>query len=260
MLNYFAVETMVPLIPKRGRRNNNEDMISELSDCIIIHILSYLNTKIAVRTCVLSKRWKDIWKKMSSLTLISTQFSTSYKFSTFLSRFSDLRDDSTALHTLDFMLITSRDKNRQSILSSISTFQTLTTLKLAVYTNPWIYHKAFFPDYLKFPTLVNLELTNFIFRDSENVGYVEPFSFFNKLNSLILRGCSAMKAKPLALSSLSLINLSMINDFPRCTYFEISAPSLSSLTLAGIPVKILRGSSLAFVKELNFGTTFCEHV
>lgn len=70
---------------------------------------------------------------------------------------------------------------------------------------------------------------------------------------MILRGCATTHAKLLAISSLSLINLSIDNNL-SLSYIEISAPCLSSLTLAGNPVKILRGSSLAFVKELNFGT------
>jgi hypothetical protein len=182
MLNYFAVKIMVPPIPKRGRRNNNDDMISELSDCIIIEPLSYLDTRIAVQTCILSKRWKDISKQIPSLTLTSTQFSTSDKISIFLSRFSDHRNDSIVLRTLDFKHVTDSIEYSQLMMPSMSSFQTLTSLKLAVYTNPLIYRKALFPDSLKFPTLVNLELTNLIFKDSENVDYVEPFSCFNKLN------------------------------------------------------------------------------
>jgi len=253
MLNNFAVEIMVPPIPKKGRRNNNEDMISELSDCIIIHILSYLDAKIAVQTCVLSKRWEDLWKKIPSFTLDSTQLSTSNKLSIFLYRFSDLRDDSIALHTLDFKLVTRSNEDCQSIMSSMSSFQTLTSLKLAVYIQPWIFRKAFFLEFMKFTALVNLELTNLIFRDSERVGYVEPFSVLKKLNTLILRGCAAKNAKIL-ISSLSLINLTIDNNLPGFPYIELSAPCLSSITLTGTPVAILCETSLAFVKELNFDT------
>ncbi|KEH41307.1 F-box/RNI/FBD-like domain protein [Medicago truncatula] len=245
---------MVPPIPKRGRSNNNEDMISELSDCIIIHILSYLDAKIAVQTCLLSKRWENLWKKIPSLTLDSTQFSTSYKLSTFLSRFSDLRDDSIALRTLDFKLVTRSNEDCQSILSSMPSFQTLTSLKLAVNIRPWDSLKAFFPDYLKFPSLVNLELTNLMFRDRENVGYVEPFSVFKKLNSLILRGCATKNNAKILISSLTLINLTIDNNLPGFSYIELSAPRLSSITLTGTPVAILCERSLAFVKELNFDT------
>jgi hypothetical protein len=254
MLNYYAVETMVPPIPKRGRRNNNEDMISELSDCIIIQILSYLDTRIAVQTCILSKRWKDIWKRIPSLTFTSTEFSPSDKQSIFLSRFSDLHDDSIALHTLDLNLVTSSNEDFQSILSSMSSFQTLTSLKLHVNIHPRVFRKAFFPDYLKFPALVNLELSNLMFRDSENVGYVEPFSVFQNLNSLILRDCAAKNDAKILISSLSLINLTIDNNLRGFLYIKLSAPCLSSITLTGTPVVIRCERSLAFAKELNFDT------
>ncbi|AES82311.1 F-box/RNI superfamily protein [Medicago truncatula] len=48
---------------KRGRRRHNlhyeEDRLSDLPDCVLLHIMSFLKTKCAVQTCILSKRWKN---------------------------------------------------------------------------------------------------------------------------------------------------------------------------------------------------------
>ena len=45
----------------------NEDRISKLPDDILTHILSFLPTKDAIGTIVLSKRWNDLWTFMINL-------------------------------------------------------------------------------------------------------------------------------------------------------------------------------------------------
>ncbi|CAI0375064.1 unnamed protein product [Linum tenue] len=45
----------------------DDDRLSSLPDEIITHILSYLQTKYAVVTAVLSRRWKNLWTRVSSL-------------------------------------------------------------------------------------------------------------------------------------------------------------------------------------------------
>ncbi|KAI3924016.1 hypothetical protein MKW92_052027, partial [Papaver armeniacum] len=42
------------------------DRISELSDTIIHHIFSFLETETVVRTSRLSKRWRYVWTTMPS--------------------------------------------------------------------------------------------------------------------------------------------------------------------------------------------------
>uniref|UniRef100_A0A803MLN6 F-box domain-containing protein n=1 Tax=Chenopodium quinoa TaxID=63459 RepID=A0A803MLN6_CHEQI len=46
------------------------DYISSLHDTILCHILSFLPTKSAVKTCVLSKRWKKVWNQVPVLDFI----------------------------------------------------------------------------------------------------------------------------------------------------------------------------------------------
>ncbi|XP_058782729.1 putative FBD-associated F-box protein At5g56430 isoform X2 [Vicia villosa] len=52
---------------KPRRKQLAPDLISDLSDCILIHILSFLDAKEAVQTCILSKRWINLWKTLPTL-------------------------------------------------------------------------------------------------------------------------------------------------------------------------------------------------
>ncbi|KAI3927555.1 hypothetical protein MKW92_035051, partial [Papaver armeniacum] len=52
---------------KNSGFSSEEDRISNLPDSLIHHILSFIDTKFAVQTCVLSKRWRYIWTSMPML-------------------------------------------------------------------------------------------------------------------------------------------------------------------------------------------------
>lgn len=52
---------------KPKRQDSVKDRISELPDAILCHILSFIPTKYAVRTSILSTRWKRIWASVPIL-------------------------------------------------------------------------------------------------------------------------------------------------------------------------------------------------
>ncbi|RZC63617.1 hypothetical protein C5167_025392 [Papaver somniferum] len=52
---------------KKNNMSELEDRISNLPASILHHILSFVHTRVAARTSVLSKRWKYIWRSIPSL-------------------------------------------------------------------------------------------------------------------------------------------------------------------------------------------------
>ncbi|XP_071723476.1 F-box/LRR-repeat protein At3g59190-like [Rutidosis leptorrhynchoides] len=50
-----------------GKDDHSDRSLSDLPDGILEHILSYLPTKIAVRTSVLSRRWEFLWTSLKNL-------------------------------------------------------------------------------------------------------------------------------------------------------------------------------------------------
>ncbi|CAN1147846.1 F-box/LRR-repeat protein At3g59200, partial [Linum perenne] len=48
--------------------------LSDLPDSILHHILSFLDTKSFVQTCILSRRWRYVWKYVDVLTFSKSSF------------------------------------------------------------------------------------------------------------------------------------------------------------------------------------------
>jgi hypothetical protein len=170
----------VIMIPREKRaKHDNEDSLSNLPVCVLVHILSFLNSKHAVQTCVLSTRWKHLWKRIPTLILYSSKFSTVKHFATFVSLILTRRDSSTALHALDLQrmgIIENKllkmilnyvfshnthigrlgiDVTADScpILSCVSKCRALTSLKLSIYPRGL----TLFPESLNLPLLTSLD-------------------------------------------------------------------------------------------------------
>uniref|UniRef100_A0A453HJV7 F-box domain-containing protein n=1 Tax=Aegilops tauschii subsp. strangulata TaxID=200361 RepID=A0A453HJV7_AEGTS len=59
-------------MPERRKKAaaSGEDRISTLPDALLLHTLSLLASEEAVRTCVLARRWRNLWRYTPSLRLI----------------------------------------------------------------------------------------------------------------------------------------------------------------------------------------------
>jgi hypothetical protein len=271
---------------KRAKHDNeeNQDRFSDLPDCVILRILSFLNSKNAVQTCVLSTRWKHRWKHIPSLILHSSKFSNKKRFARFVSQILTLRDSSTALHALDLerdgiiepkllkMILNyvcshntriqrlgiDVTADRCLILSCISKCRALTSLKLSVYPRDGDnnYTKMLFPKSLNLPLLTNLDLTYFFFCGCEN-GCADPFSAFTKLNSLVISNCKVKDAQILSISSETLVDLTIHSFSYKFPQIKLSTPSLCTFTFNGRFVQKICGNGLSSVRQVNIDAQDC---
>ncbi|KEH39213.1 putative F-box domain, leucine-rich repeat domain, L domain-containing protein [Medicago truncatula] len=258
---------------RQCKRQRKDDFISDLTDSVLLHILSFLNAIQAVQTCVLSKRWIILWKSLSTITLRSSYSRPRKRFDEFVSRIFSLRDGSTAIHTLDLYR---RHSMKHSLLRKIIEYavshnvqhlridytchienfpsclfscHTLKSLNLSGFLyNTFVHHKPVFRNSLNLPSLTNLSLKYFAFARSDN-GCVEPFSTFKMLNSLIIDCCIVLDAQNLCISSTKLVNLSILMwaSVPETyigIYFgiELYAPSLHNFAFTGRYTPKLFGS------------------
>ncbi|XP_058745674.1 F-box/LRR-repeat protein At4g14096-like [Vicia villosa] len=249
----------------KRERDENLDRLSDLPDCILLHILSFLPSKHAVQTSILSPRWNSLWKRIPTLKLNSLIFKHLKDFTKFVTHILSLRDDSTAIHTLSFHrhgLIEPHLLKRvinygishnvqqlyiyvkceiQHFPPSLFSCRTLTSLRLAV-VHPKIYAmRTLFPNSLNMPSLTELCLHAFAFRVGDD-GRAEPFSALHKLNTLIIDKCEVQN---LCILSTSLVRLTIVTrDYPPddCGDIELCTPNLCIFTFIGSPFHKLYGS------------------
>ena len=84
----------------RREREKERDRLSELPDCILLYIMKFMNTKYAVQTCILSKRWKNLWKRLIVLTFYPWDFRRVVNFKQFVSKVLSCRNGSISLLNL----------------------------------------------------------------------------------------------------------------------------------------------------------------
>ncbi|XP_058746235.1 putative F-box/FBD/LRR-repeat protein At5g22610 [Vicia villosa] len=262
------------------RRNYDKDRLSVLPHCLLFQILSHLNVKQAVQTCILSTTWKIIWKDLHVLVLDSSYFKTFQTFTNFVSQIFSLRNHKASLQALKFqsrlgniephllktilnyafspdleLLHMSMACNIEQFSLSNFSSHTLTSLNLAAYFKNFS-RRPIFPNSLKLPALTNLSLNFFAFScGGGDDGYADPFSAFKSLNTLIIQYCQVLDDKNLSISSVSLVNLTIQLSYHTPYKFELSTPNLCSFYFVGQPFQKLSGrnsySNLSSIKHVH---------
>lgn len=231
-----------------GKQTDEKDSISELPD----NIMSFMDTKSAVRTCVLSKRWKGLCKCLTSLSFTPAPYRI---FRKFVSWFISSRDHSYSLLSLaidyylcdieaefvDRVISYAMLHNVQQLkvdiflriddtqfLPEIFCCQSLKSLELSIKLDPLM---LIIPKCLYMPALTTLQLSFVRFTAYDNE-YAEPFSNCPVLNTLTLRHCSLHNDKQLLrISNPTLSTLTIYEG--QTLQIELSTPNLSSFTIKG---------------------------
>ncbi|KAK6228732.1 hypothetical protein SCA6_001072 [Theobroma cacao] len=270
-----------------GRRNMTvEDRISKLPDDLLLKIMSLLNTKQAVQTCVLSKRWKPLWQSLPNLDFNFDTFPFQQEtddedkeevemkmcsFSNFISQVlfrrcptdlvkvcvqSHIYDPHCFLvdgllcyavkHNVQQLTFHSRSDCQYLFPESFWTCQSLTSLELK--GSDWMPMKL--PTLLACPALKSLHLSHF----SAAGPNFEPTAFSGcpNLETLQLFDILAVGSEGLCIDALKLTSLVLSFASLRHGKVEIYAPRLTTFKYSGIPPIVCLTDHLASVDDVYF--------
>ncbi|KAL5854402.1 hypothetical protein ACOSQ4_004204 [Xanthoceras sorbifolium] len=237
------------------------DRLSSLPDPIIHHILSLTDTKSAVQTCVLSKKWRDHWTNIHSLNFDRSSFGRWVGFKNFVLHVLQHRKSldlgnlrficggtikvqlvkkvflyakSHRIEGLDSDLIGSFPQRHLSCQQIIShECENLRTLK--------IYHML--TDFSEFANLTTLEISASLPADTDVL-----FSRCLNLETLVLVNCRLYGGITFIISSPRLVTVT-ISSFTFCRNIVITAQRLKFLNLKEeIPYSLTIDNRLAIEK------------
>ncbi|PWA78670.1 F-box domain, cyclin-like protein [Artemisia annua] len=237
-----------------GYQDQAEDRLSSLPDALLVSILSYIDTKLAVQCSVLSKRWVNLWTLIPVLNLNLPGCYSGYKFNMFFSGRDGtlIKDDSVNLkvtygplvaRVFDYALL--HGVRNVSIDNSGCWHYTFpcnksSDLLISLTLKGWI----IFDKCLNFNGLVSLRLEGvFISRH-------EPFSSFPNLEELVLVNCqlfSNLDDFKVIGTQLSRLTISLCSDepisynklvllTPKLVLFDLKGPLPFSIKAFELPV------------------------
>ncbi|KAF9619644.1 hypothetical protein IFM89_007965 [Coptis chinensis] len=250
------------------------DRFTGLSWTEIHHILSFLPIQEVVRTCVLSKRWINIWSSVPSFHFNQKLFQTTKEFTTFVNSLLIFRDGSdfqkfhlslvTEFQASDIARVDSwityavrhnvqalhieNDCTKNVLLTpQLFSCESLTELRLSG-------NKLFVPPCIYLPALKTLHLISVILKDGQLDEVL--FSASPSLETFILKDCDFMPGI-LTISASKLRYLNLKGNFPSS--IVISSPNLISLKLSISnlrPVNIMVNENLKSLSDANIDLRF----
>ncbi|CAL0303400.1 unnamed protein product [Lupinus luteus] len=256
--------------------NDGKDRLSDLPDGVLLYIMKLMKTKHAVRTSVLSKRWKDLWKGLTDYTLHSQDFISLSRFKEFVYWILIDRVHPFTLHSLDFsrhgcighyflcriiQCVAAHNVQKLTIHVNLDVMddfelpinlfncESLTLLKLSAQSITRMMVKC--PKSLGLPVLKTLHLMNVTFTATYD-DCADPFSTCDMLSTLIIDHCALRRGTTvLRISNSNLSSLTILDTLEPAHKIELATPNLSSLTIRSDPIRQLTACNLPFLEEVN---------
>ncbi|XP_048633737.1 FBD-associated F-box protein At3g49020 [Brassica napus] len=233
----------------RNRDPMKKDMISELPEALLLHILSYVPTEDVIATSVLSKRWKSLWKMVPKLEfkfLSMLRIDDVYRLlilhkAPFLESFHLKIEDAKGRSDISFLIgiafshhvrelvlnLCHDDQKKVRFPSVLCSYNnTLEVLELAQDV------LLDFPSRVCFNALRELHLCHVEFKDEESV--CNLLSGCPRLQDLVVERYSSFDVETYTIAVPSLQRLTIEDDGSQDMYgggYVINAPSLKYLSI-----------------------------
>ncbi|KAL2899797.1 hypothetical protein RDABS01_024879 [Bienertia sinuspersici] len=199
---------------KEKEVNELVDQISDLPDHIIAQILSFLETEEAVRTSILSSRWRYLWKGITHISLCYKS-----KRNNFFNLVEHVLRNCCSVNLLTFELICPLSLDMSRLNTWIGCIDSPKIEKLSICANDTDdYESPEFPlpqCVLSYSTLVDFELSCFDIQIPESISYTEGAVYG------LLSSCPVLED----------LTLFVFLDWIKMLNFDISVPTLRNLHL-----------------------------